>query len=152
MSKQRQEITVEVQRLAHGPAELPAYQTTGAAGMDLCFAGDDIVIAPGQCTALPTGFCVAIPAGFEGQVRLRSGFAMRTGLLLPNAPGTIDSDYRGEIRILVMNATGKTVRVERGERAAQLVISPVVRCLWHEVRVLPDSARGEDGFGSTGYH
>jgi dUTP pyrophosphatase len=150
VSSRLQEVSVEIRRLPHAPAELPGYQTSGAAGMDLCLAGDDVNIEPGQCVALPTGFSAAIPAGFEGQVRLRSGFAMQTGLVLPNAPGTIDSDYRGEIKILVLNATGKPVRIECGERVAQLVIAPVVRCVWREVPALPDSSRGENGFGSTG--
>jgi len=144
------EAVVEIMRLPHAPAELPAYQTDGAAGMDLCLAGDDVTILPGERAALPTGFCVAIPAGYEGQVRLRSGFAMQTGLILPNAPGTIDADYRGEIKVLVLNVLREPVRVKRGERIAQLVIAPVARCVWHEVPTLPASERNGGGFGSTG--
>ncbi len=93
---ERREITLQIQRLPHAPAELPAYQTDGAAGMDLRLAGAGVTLNPGERALLPTGFCVAIPAGYEGQIRLRSGFALRTGLILVNAPGTIDSDYRGE--------------------------------------------------------
>jgi dUTP pyrophosphatase len=144
------EAVVEILRLAHAPAELPAYHTAGAAGMDLCLAGEDATISPGERVALPTGFCVAIPAGYEGQVRLRSGFAMQTGLILPNAPGTIDADYRGEIKVLVMNASREPLRVKRGERIAQLVIAPVSRCVWREVATLPASERDSGGFGSTG--
>ena len=144
------EAVVQIMRLSHAPAELPAYQTDGAAGMDLCLAGDDVTILPGERAALPTGFCVAIPAGHEGQVRLRSGFAMQTGLILPNAPGTIDADYRGEIKVLVMNVLREPVRVKRGERIAQLLIAPVARCVWQEVSKLPASERNGGGFGSTG--
>lgn len=144
------EAVVEILRLDHAPVELPAYQTEGAAGMDLCLAGEDVTISPGERVALPTGFCVAIPTGYEGQVRLRSGLAMQTGLILPNAPGTIDADYRGEIKVLVMNVSREPVRVKRGERIAQLVIAPVSRCVWREVATLPASERDCGGFGSTG--
>ena len=150
MNVSAREAVVEIMRLPHAPAELPAYQTDGAAGMDLSLAGEDVTVGPGERAALPTGFCVAIPPGHEGQVRLRSGFAMRTGLILPNAPGTIDADYRGEIKVLVMNVSLEPVRVKRGERIAQLVISPVSRCVWREVPALPASARNGGGFGSTG--
>lgn len=150
MSAGRLVISVSIRRLPHAPAELPAYETHGAAGMDLRYAGESLVIAPGERRLLPTGFCIAIPEGFEGQIRLRSGFALRSGLLLPNAPGTIDSDYRGEVQVLVMNPGREPVTVTRGERIAQLVISPVVRCVWNETTVLPSSARGSGGFGSTG--
>ena len=150
MSGQFRHVTVDIRRLPHAPAELPGYQTPGAAGMDLCLAGDDAAIMPGQCLSIPTGFSVAISTGYEGQVRLRSGFAMRSGLIIPNAPGTIDSDYRGEIKILVLNTTGTTVRVARGERIAQLIIAPVAHCNWSEVSELPGSNRGANGFGSTG--
>ena len=144
------EAVVEITRLSHAPAELPAYQTEGAAGMDLCLAGQDVAVSPGERAALPTGFCVAIPPGYEGQVRLRSGFALRTGLILPNAPGTIDSDYRGEIKVLVMNVSLEPVCLKRDERIAQLVLAPVSRCVWREVATLPASERSSGGFGSTG--
>lgn len=147
-----QRIRVQIQRLPHAPVELPSYQTDGAAGMDLYYAGDDVEIRSGDRVLLPTGFCIAIAPGFEGQIRLRSGFALRSGLLLVNAPGTIDSDYRGEVKILVMNASRDAVHVSRGERIAQLIIAPVARCEWEEVRELPVSARGQGGFGSTGRH
>jgi dUTP pyrophosphatase len=143
-------VILDIQRLPHAPRELPAYETSGSAGMDLRLAGEAVSLAPGDKAMLPTGFCVAIPQGYEGQVRLRSGFAFRSGLVLPNAPGTIDSDYRGEIKILVLNVSRETVRIESGERVAQLIIAPVVRCAWNEVTELPASERGAGGFGSTG--
>ncbi|MBU0508454.1 dUTP diphosphatase [bacterium] len=145
------EVSVQIRKLPHAPAELPAYESDGAAGMDLRYAGDRTTIAPGERVLLPTGYCIAIPTGFEGQIRLRSGFALRSGLILPNAPGTVDSDYRGEVQILVMNPGSSSITVERGDRVAQLVIAPVCRCVWSEVEYLPPSARGSGGFGSTGY-
>jgi dUTP pyrophosphatase len=143
-------VTVKIQRLPHAPSELPAYQSAGAVGMDLRLAADTVTLEPGERVLLPTGFCLAIPIGYEGQIRMRSGLAMRTGLILPNAPATIDQDYRGEVRVLVLNAGRETVRVERGERIAQLVIAPVAACSWQEVPQLPPTLRGENGFGSTG--
>lgn len=136
--------------MAHAPADLPSYATLGAAGMDLCLAGEALTLAPGERKLLPTGFRIAIPAGYEGQVRLRSGFARRTGCLMPNAPGTIDSDYRGELLVLLMNATSEPVVIESGERFAQLVICPVTRISWEQVSELVESDRGHGGFGSTG--
>ncbi len=118
--------------------------------MDLCVAANNMMLSPGERALVPTGFQIAIPVGYEGQVRLRSGFARRTGCVLPNAPGTIDSDYRGEIMVLIMNASREAVRLERGERIAQLIVAPVMRVEWLEVPTLPDSARGAGGFGSTG--
>ncbi|MDD5087994.1 MAG: dUTP diphosphatase [bacterium] len=150
MSRDRFEISISILRLPHAPSELPSYETVGAAGMDLRHAGDSVMIAPGERRLLPTGFCMAIPAGFEGQIRLRSGFALRYGLILPNAPGTVDSDYRGEVLVLVMNPGREAVTVARGERIAQLVITPVAHGEWQEVTELPPSARGSGGFGSTG--
>ncbi|MBK6767014.1 MAG: dUTP diphosphatase [bacterium] len=141
---------IPIVRLAHAPQELPAYATLGAAGMDLSLAGPVATILPGERVLLPTGFCIAIPHGFEGQVRLRSGFARRTGCIMPNAPGTIDADYRGELLVMVMNASGKAVEISNRERFAQLVISPVVQAIWQEVEVLPPTERGAGGFGSTG--
>jgi dUTP pyrophosphatase len=143
-------VKVLIQRLPHAPAELPAYQSDGAVAMDLRLASSDVSVSPGERVLLPTGFCIAIPTGFEGQVRMRSGLAMRSGLILPNAPGTIDQDYRGEIRVLVLNAGRETIIVEKGERIAQLVIAPVARCEWQEVIELPPTPRGVNGFGSTG--
>ncbi len=145
-----QTVKVEILRLAHAPLELPEYASAGSAGMDLRLASGTITIQPGEGQLLPTGFCVAIPAGYEGQIRLRSGFASRSGLLMPNAPGTIDSDYRGEILVSLVNLTPRPVNVSGGERFAQLVISPVTRAEWQPVNELPASDRGSGGFGSTG--
>lgn len=130
---------------------LPEYATAGSAGIDLLAAvAGELVIHPGERVRVPTGIALAIPEGFEGQVRGRSGLALRHGLLLPNAPGTIDSDYRGEIQVIVLNAGSEAFRVRRGERIAQLVVAPVARVAWQEVSDLPDSGRGRGGFGHTG--
>jgi dUTP pyrophosphatase len=145
-------VDLQIKRLPHAPAELPSYQTDGSAGMDLRLAGDDLMVAPGARVLAPTGFCIAIPAGYEGQIRLRSGFALKTGFLLANAPGTIDSDYRGELKVLVMNTSLEPARIASGERFAQLVIAPVVRCQWTEVDDLSQSPRGAGGFGSSGQY
>lgn len=146
------EVCVEIKRLPHAPSDLPAYATDNAAGMDLRLAGNDVSIDPGERALLPTGFCIAIPPGFEGQVRMRSGTALLTGLILPNAPGTIDADYRGELKVLVMNVSREPVQLTAGERVAQLVISPVAHCRWTEAQELDLSKRGSEGFGSTGRH
>jgi len=137
-------------RLAVGEGlEIPAYQTRGAAGMDLR-ASVDVLLEPGERDAVSTGFRVAIDEGFEGQVRVRSSLALKRGLIVPNAPGTIDSDYRGELKVLLANIGRETVCVERGERIAQLVIAPVVRAQVAEVDALDATDRGQGGFGSTG--
>ena len=128
---------------------LPAYQTPGAAGMDLR-AAEDVRLEPGQRAAVSTGFRVAIDAGFEGQVRARSSLALKRGLIVPNAPGTIDSDYRGELKVLLANVGLAPVEIPRGERIAQIVIAPVVQAAVLEVNDLDETERGEGGFGSTG--
>jgi dUTP pyrophosphatase len=130
---------------------LPAPATPGSAGVDLPAAIDaELVIEPGARVLLPTGFRVAIPEGYEGQLRPRSGLALRYGLLLPNAPGTIDSDYRGELKVILHNAGREPVTVRRGDRIAQLVIAPVARARFEEVESLDPTGRGEGGFGHTG--
>lgn len=133
---------------------LPAPATPGSAGVDLCAAVDEpLTLPPGQRAAIPTGFALEIPAGFEGQVRGRSGLALRHGISLPNAPGTIDSDYRGEVHVILHNGGGEPFTVRHGDRIAQLVISPVVLPEWEEVRRekgLGSSRRGPGGFGHTG--
>jgi len=147
------EIEVAVRRLAHGrDLPLPAYETAEAAGMDLIAAVDrrSVTVAPGERALIPTGLSIALPAGYEAQVRPRSGLALNHGIVLPNSPGTIDADYRGEIKIIVLNAGPEPFTVERGQRIAQLVVAPVVRAAWAEVETLPGSARGARGFGSTG--
>lgn len=134
---------------------LPDYATAGAAGADLRanlpprLRGTGLVLPPGAREAVPTGLVLAIPDGWEGQVRLRSGLALRTGLVLPNAPGTIDADYRGELRVILWNAGALPETIRHGERIAQLVLAPVARALFEPGRG-EVTARGEAGFGSTG--
>lgn len=147
-------MTVEVRivRLAHGEGLAPpSVATDGAAGADLRAAVDaEVVIQPGHREAVPTGFVMEIPEGFEGQVRPRSGLAIRQGLTVVNAPGTIDSDYRGEVKVLLVNLGFEPVEISRGDRIAQLVIAPVTRAQFVEVGELAPSDRGAGGFGSTG--
>jgi dUTP pyrophosphatase len=143
-------VPLLVKRLPHGGGlDLPAYATEGAAGMDV-LAAEDVVLAPGGRHAVATGFSLAIPAGYEVQVRPRSGLALKHGISLPNAPGTIDSDYRGELKIILINHGSDEFAVLRGDRIAQLVLAPVTRATWLEVDDLDETARGEGGFGSTG--
>lgn len=143
---------LRIERLAHAEGlPAPAYATAGSAGLDLRAAvGGEIWIAPGARRIVPTGFRIAVPPGWEGQVRARSGLALRHGLALPNAPGTIDSDYRGEVGVLLVNLGERPVRIRRGERIAQLVLAPVGRAVVAEVERLDDTGRGGGGFGSTG--
>jgi dUTP pyrophosphatase len=130
---------------------LPTYMTAGAAGMDLHAAViEEIVIEPGGIVLVPTGFAIAIPDGFEAQVRPRSGLAVKHGISLPNTPATIDSDYRGEIRVPLINLGREAFRVTRGMRIAQLVVAPVVRVTWVERDELPSTTRGDGGFGHSG--
>lgn len=145
-------VTVLVTVLPHGEGlELPAYATPGAAGCDLRAAvSEPLTIDVGQRVLVPTGIAVAVPGGYEGQVRMRSGLALQKGLILPNAPGTIDSDYRGEIRVIVANISTEPAVLHRGDRIAQLVIAPVERATLTKVDSLPETGRGSGGFGSTG--
>ena len=130
---------------------LPEYATPGAAGLDLLAALDEeLVLAPGARALVPTGITLALPEGFEGQVRGRSGLALRHGILLPNAPGTIDSDYRGEVKVILLNAGSEPFAIRRGDRIAQLVVGPVARVRWREMVRLRPSARSGGGFGHTG--
>jgi dUTP pyrophosphatase len=129
--------------------DLPAYATEGAAGMDV-LAAEDVTLAPGARHAVATGLAVAIPPGFEIQVRPRSGLALKHGISVPNTPGTIDSDYRGELKIILINHGADPFDIRRGDRVAQLVLAPVTRAGWLEVDHLDDTARGAGGFGSTG--
>jgi len=144
--------TVRVRRLPHALGlPLPRYTTRDASGADLVAALErPLVLEPGQRVAVPTGLVLEIPRGFEGQVRPRSGLALRHGLTVANAPGTIDADYRGELKVLLVNLGSEPVTVTRGERIAQLVIAPVVRAGFHEVDSLGTTPRGSGGFGSTG--
>lgn len=147
------DIAIAVEVLPHGRGlELPAYATAGAAGMDAVAAvSEPLVLAPGARAAVPTGLAMAIPKGFEVQVRPRSGLAFKHGLTVANAPGTIDSDYRGEVKVLLVNLGTEPVTIERGMRIAQLVPAAVTRARLVVVDSLDDTARGAGGFGSTGH-
>ena len=143
-------IRIQISRLPHGEGlPLPSYATSGAAGMDVV-AAEDFDLAPGQRHAVATGYKVAIPDGYEIQVRPRSGLAFKHGISVPNTPGTIDSDYRGELKILLINHGSEPFSVRRGERIAQLVPAAVTRATFEEVEELSDTVRGGGGFGSTG--
>lgn len=146
------ETAVALRRLPHGEGlALPAYQTDQSAGMDLLAAVDaPLTIAPGGRALVPTGIAIALPAGFEAQVRPRSGLALRHGVTLLNSPGTVDADYRGEVKVLLVNHGDAPFAVERGMRIAQIIVAPVARARWDERPLLPESARGDGGFGSTG--
>jgi dUTP pyrophosphatase len=145
-------VEVRIRRLTHAEGlPLPVYATTGAAGADLCAAVDaEIVIEPGSRCAVPTGLVVEIPDGFEAQVRPRSGLAFRRGLTIINAPGTIDSDYRGELKVLLVNLGAESIAIARGDRIAQMVVAPVTRAAFVEAADVTPSDRGSGGFGSTG--
>lgn len=130
---------------------LPSYATAGAAGVDLYAATiEDVSIAPGERVSISTGIRIAVPEGFEAQIRPRSGLAIRNGLGMVNSPGTIDADYRGIVKVLLINLGQEPITLRRGDRIAQMVICPVIRVEWTEVSELPESARGEGGFGHTG--
>jgi dUTP pyrophosphatase len=145
-------VEIRLRRLPHGAdLPLPAYASAGAAGMDVLAAVTAPVdIPPGGRALIPTGIAIALPPDFELQLRPRSGLALRHGLTLPNTPGTIDEDYRGEIQVILMNTGAETFTVTRGMRIAQAVLAPVVRARWAEVESLQETERGEGGFGSTG--
>ena len=146
------ELRVRLKVLPHGEGlPLPAWQTAGAAGADLHAAVEAaVVLEPGDRALVPTGLCLALPEGWEAQVRPRSGLAVRHGVTVLNAPGTIDCDYRGEVKVALVNLGREAFTVERGERVAQLVLAPVVRGSWEVVPDLDSTDRGEGGFGSTG--
>ena len=147
-------IEVRVQRLPHGAdLPLPSYQTESAAGLDLLAAvpaGTPLTLAPGARALVPTGLAIALPPGYEAQVRPRSGLAVKAGLTVLKSPGTIDSDYRGEVQVLLINLGDVPAVLERGMRIAQMVVAPVQRVELTEVRLLDTTARGSGGFGSTG--
>lgn len=143
-------VPVSVKRLPHGQGlNLPAYATAGAAGMDV-LAAEDVTLAPGARHAVATGLAMAIPEGYEIQVRPRSGLALKHGISVPNTPGTIDSDYRGELKVILINHGTEPFEISRGDRIAQLVLAPVVQAGWVEVDELDETVRGAGGFGSTG--
>jgi dUTP pyrophosphatase len=145
-------VPVRIQRLSHAAGlPLPAYETTGAAGMDVRAAVEaPLTLAPGAIVLVPTGLVLEVPAGYEMQVRPRSGLAARHGITLPNSPATIDSDYRGEVRVIVQNLGAEPFVVERGARIAQLVLQRVPRVQWIEAERLSETERGGGGFGHTG--
>ena len=147
-------VALEVCPLAHFEGlALPAYETPGSAGMDLRAAvpeDEPITLAPGARAMVPTGLSFAIPLGFEVQIRPRSGLAAKHGLTCLNTPGTIDSDYRGEVKVILINLGDSDFVIERGERVAQMVLAPVTQASWVEVERLDETARGAGGFGSTG--
>jgi dUTP pyrophosphatase len=144
-------VSVAIQRLPHGDdLPLPAYETAGAAGMDLR-AAEDVELLPASRCLMPTGISIALPEGFEAQVRPRSGLAVKHGLTVLNAPGTIDSDYRGEIKVPLINHGSAPVKISRGDRIAQMVVAPVSRVTWRESATLETTSRGAGGFGSSGH-
>lgn len=147
-------VTLDVCPLAHFEGlDLPTYETSGSAGMDLRAAVSDdspLMLGPGERALVPTGLSFAIPDGYEVQVRPRSGLAARYGITCLNTPGTIDSDYRGEVKVILINLGQDAFQISRGERIAQMVLAPVTRAEWREVKSLPQTDRGAGGFGSTG--
>lgn len=145
------DITIRLKRLPHGKGlPIPAYATAQAAGMDVV-AAEELVLAPGARHAVATGFALAIPDGYEVQVRPRSGLALKYGITCLNTPGTIDADYRGEVKVILANLGSEPFEIHRGDRIAQLVPAPVQRAAFAEVDELDDTARGDGGFGSTGH-
>ena len=147
-------VDVVIKRLAHAQGlPLPAYETDGAAAMDLRAAvdeGEPFTLLPGGRAAIPTGFCIALPEGHEAQVRPRSGLALNSGITCLNSPGTVDADYRGEIKVILANHGPEPFHIRRGDRIAQMVVAPVTRASWREAESLDATVRGEGGFGSTG--
>lgn len=145
-------VSISVTRLPHGKdLALPAYATEHSAGMDLLAAIDaPITLKPGERKLVPTGIAIALPDGYEAQVRPRSGLALKSGISIVNAPGTVDADYRGEVGVILINTSNDAFTIERGMRIAQMVIAPYTRAQWSEVIELPTSERGAGGFGSTG--
>ncbi len=147
-------IMVHIKRFSHAKdLQLPSYHSEDAAGLDLVAAvdlGADVVLQPGARALIPTGFAIELPQGYEAQVRPRSGLALKSGVTVLNSPGTIDSDYRGEIGVILINLGGDPFVIKRGTRIAQLVVAPVERVMLVERDGLEDSARGAGGFGSTG--
>jgi len=146
------DVRVDIMRLAHGAdLPLPAYATQDSAGMDLlCAESDGVTLQPGARAMVASGIAIQLPPGFEAQVRPRSGLAAKHGVTVLNSPGTIDADYRGEIKVILVNLGDAPVTLSRGERIAQMIVAPVIQARLHEVETLEASARGSGGFGSTG--
>ena len=145
-------VSVAVKRLPHNTdLPLPEYESAAAAGMDLPAAIEsDLIMAPGERILVPTGLALALPEGYEAQIRPRSGLALRNGVTVLNTPGTVDADYRGEVKVILINLSNSDFIIQRGMRIAQMVIAPVLQVSLMDVDVLPKTARGESGFGSTG--
>ncbi len=148
------QVSINLKRLPHADGlALPSYESAGAAGMDLRAAvpeGEPMVLAPGGHAMVPTGLSIALPKGYEAQVRPRSGLAAKKAITVLNTPGTVDSDYRGEVKVILINLGQEAFEITRGERIAQMVIAPVTQGVWVEVDDLDETARGAGGFGSTG--
>ncbi len=144
---------VKVQIINKSPHELPAYQTAGSSGMDLrAWLPEPVALAPMARKLIPTGLYIALPAGYEAQIRPRSGMAIKKGLTLINTPGTIDSDYRGEIMVAIINLSGEEQVISDGERIAQMIVAKYEQAEWDDVEILEETARGEGGFGHSGTH
>ena len=147
-------VTINVVKLPHGAdLKLPKYETEQSAGMDLYAAladGETVTLGPLERAMIPTGLAMALPAGYEAQVRPRSGLAAKNGITCLNTPGTIDADYRGEVKVILVNLSNDPFTIERGMRIAQMIIAPVTQGVWNEVEALDETARGAGGFGSTG--
>ena len=151
-------VPCQIKRLPGNPAApeeggtpLPAYQSEHAAGMDIhAHLGESITLEPGKIAIVPTGFAIAVPVGYEAQIRPRSGLACKHGISVPNAPGTIDADYRGEVKVALVNLSDTAFTIEPGMRIAQMIIKPVPQCVWQEVAELDDTERGAGGFGHSG--
>lgn len=146
------QVEISVTRLPHNTdLPLPEYETAQSAGMDLAAAIDaPLTLSPGERAMVPTGLAIALPAGYEAQVRPRSGLAAKNGVTVLNTPGTVDADYRGEVKVILINLGDTSFEIERGMRIAQMVIAPVTQASFAEVDTLPETARGTGGFGSTG--
>lgn len=146
------DLKVSVQRLPHGAdLPLPAYATAQSAGLDLMAAIEgEVTLAPGARQLIPTGLSIALPAGYEAQVRPRSGLALKHGITVLNSPGTIDADYRGEVKVLLINHGSENFVLKRGDRIAQMVVAPVTRIAWNVAQTLDETERGAGGYGSTG--
>lgn len=146
-----QEMSIEVNIINNSKHPLPAYETAGSAGMDIrANIGEVISLKPFERLAVPTGLFIELSQGYEAQIRPRSGLSLKTGLSIPNSPGTIDSDYRGEIKVIVANLSNEPIEIKDGDRIAQMVIAKYERAEWKEVKNLEETERGSGGFGSTG--
>ncbi len=147
------QVRIQIQYLPHGQGlDSPHYASAHAAGADLRAAIDEeVVLLPGEHALIPAGFAMALPAGFEAQVRPRSGLALKHGITVLNAPGTIDADYRGEVGIILINLGQHPFHIQRGDRIAQMIIAPVIQAIWHEAEALDTTQRGSGGFGSSGH-